>query len=100
MKEFIKDIKPFLSMTFILMTLFTLVYVKMENRRMGYVLLDLAQKEKMLTEKQRLSVARLANMTTTKRVRDIATSRMTFQSAKDGQVIRVAGSGRGSALIK
>ena len=98
MKTFFKDIKPFLSMTFILITMFSLVYVKMENRRMGYVLLDLAQKEKMSMEKQRLSVARLANITSPERVRKIATGRMTFQNAKDGQVIRVAGSG--TALVK
>jgi cell division protein FtsL len=97
-KNFFQNIKPFFSIFFILMTLFGLVYVKMENRRMGYVLLNMAQKEKTLREQQRLAVARLANMTNSDRVRKIATGRMTFQNAKEGQVIRVAG--KGTALIK
>lgn len=98
MKTFFKDIKPFLSISFILLAMFSVVYVKMENRRMGYVLLDLAQQEKETREKQRLAVARLAKITAPERVRKIATSKMTFQSAKEGQVMRMAGSG--TAVIK
>ena len=98
MKAFLKDLKPFLSVSFILLSMFAVVYVKMENRRMGYVLLDMLQQEKEIRQKQRLSVARLAKITAPERVRKIATGKMTFQSAKDGQVIRVAGSG--TALVK
>lgn len=98
MKTFFKDIKPFVSISFILLAMFSVVYVKMENRRMGYVLLDLAQQEKETLEKQRLAVARLAKITAPERVRKIATSKMTFQSAKEGQVMRMAGSG--TAVIK
>lgn len=90
--------KPFLSIFFILATLFSVVYIKMENRRMGYALFDLAQKEKLETQKQRLGIANLARMTSPERVRKIATGRLTFQAAKEGQVIRVAGGG--DAVIK
>ena len=91
-------LKPFLSVSIFLLSLFAVVYIKMENRRMGYVLLDLAEKEKQMTQKQRLALVNLARMTSPERVRKIATTQLTFQNAKEGQVIRVAGSG--NAVVK
>jgi cell division protein FtsL len=93
MKKMKENIKPFLSVFILLLSMFAIVYVKMENRRMGYVLLDLAEKEKRITQKQRLSMVNLARMTSPERVRKIATTQLTFQNAKQGQVIRVAGQG-------
>ena len=98
MKKWSENTKPFVSVFILLLSLFAVVYVKMENRRMGYVLLDLAEKEKQMTQKQRLALVNLARMTSPERVRKIATTQLTFQNAKDGQVIRVAG--RGSAAVK
>lgn len=91
-------IKPFVSAAIILLSLFAVVFIKMENRRMGYVLLDLAEKEKQVSQKQRLALVNLARMTSPDRVRKIATTQLTFQNAKEGQVIRVAGSG--AAAVK
>lgn len=65
---------------------------------MGYAILDLAHQEKKAREHQRLKLVQLAKMTSPERIRKIATSRFTFQSAKEGQVIRIAGSG--TAVIK
>ncbi|MCB9072898.1 MAG: hypothetical protein H6623_04685 [Bdellovibrionaceae bacterium] len=93
-------LKPYLSIAVIVTCLFIVVYIKMENRRMGYALFDLAKKEKIIHQEQRLATAKLAKMTSAERVRDIAQSRLTFQKAKEGQVIRVAGSGNGAALVK
>lgn len=98
MKKTLNEIKPFISVCIILSTLFTVVFIRMENRRMGYALFDLAQKEKQETQKQRLAVLNLARMTSPERVRKIATSQLTFQMAKEGQVIRIAG--HGSAVVK
>jgi cell division protein FtsL len=92
------SLKPFISVFIFFLSLFVVVFVKMENRRMGYVLLDLAEKEKQMTQKQRLALVNLAKMTSPERVRKIATTQLTFQNAKDGQVIRVAGSG--NAAVK
>ncbi len=97
-KKITETMRPFLSLFFILLALFAVVFVKMENRRMGYVLLDLAEQEKRMTLKQRLALANLARMTSPERVRKIATTQLTFQTAKEGQVIRVAGSG--TAAVK
>lgn len=93
MKKMNENIKPFFSVFILLLSLFAIVYVKMENRRMGYVLLELAEKEKRTTQRQRLSMVNLARMTSPERVRKIATTQLTFQNAKQGQVIRVAGQG-------
>ena len=92
------SIRPFISVFFILATLFTIVFIRMENRRMGYAIFDLAQKEKFETQKQRVALVNLARMTSPERVRKLATEKFTFQSAKEGQVIRVTG--RGSAVIR
>lgn len=98
MRTFLNHSKPFVSVFIILLTMFGVVFVKMENRRMGYVLLDLAEKEKQMNQKQRLALAHLAKLTSPERVRKIATTQLTFQNAKEGQVIRVAGSG--NAVVK
>lgn len=92
------NLKPFISVFFILATLFTVVFIRMENRRMGYAIYDLAAIEKLETQKQRMALVNLARMTSPERVRKLATERFTFQSAKEGQVIRVTG--RGSAVIR
>ena len=39
-------LKPYLSIAIVLSCLFTVVYIKMENRLMGYALFDLEKKEK------------------------------------------------------
>jgi cell division protein FtsL len=93
MKKTLTNLKPFLSVFFILATLFSVVFVRMENRRMGYEIYDLAEKEKHETQKQRVALLNLARMTSPERVRKLATERLTFQSAKEGQVIRVTNSG-------
>ncbi len=98
MKILLENAKPFISIVFILMTLFAVVFVRMENRRMGYEIYDLAEIEKKEIQKQRVAMLHLARMTSPERVRKLATERMTFQQAKEGQVIRVTG--RGSAIIR
>lgn len=67
---------------------------------MGYAVFELAKKEKYFRQEQRLATAKLAKMTSAERVRNIAQTRLTFQTAKEGQVIRVAGSGADSAAVK
>jgi hypothetical protein len=98
MKKFLNNIKPFISVSIILATFFSIVFIRMENRRVGYAIFDLAQKEKKVTQQQRIAMLNLARMTSPERVRKFATERLTFQSAKEGQVIRVTG--RGSAVIR
>jgi len=98
MRKTASEFKPFLSVFIIIATLFTVVFIRMENRRIGYEIFDLAQKEKQETQKQRLALVNLARITSPERVRKIATTRLSFEHAKEGQVIRVAG--RGSAVVK
>ena len=94
------SLKPYLSIFIVLCCLYAVVYIKMENRRMGYSLFDLAKKEKIIRQEQRLATAKLAKMTSADRVRSIAQNKLTFQAAKEGQIIRVAGSGSGTAVVK
>lgn len=98
MKGLWHDAKPFFSVIIILSFMFLLVFVKMDNRQMGYKLFKLYQKEKKAREEQRHHMAELARMTSPERIRRLAISRYSFRPAEDGQVIRIAGSG--SAVIK
>ena len=93
-----ENVKPFISLFFILVTLFAVVFVRMENRRMGYAIYDLAQKERSETQKQRVALLNLARMTSPERVKKLATEKLTFQAAKEGQVIRVTAGG--NAVIR
>lgn len=98
MKGLWYDAKPFLSVLIILSFMFLLVFIKMDNRQMGYQLFKLYQKEKKAREEQRHDMAVLARMTSPERIRRLAISRYSYQPAEEGQVIRIAGSG--SAVIK
>ncbi len=89
-----------MSVAIVLMCLYSVVYIKMENRRIGYAIFELAKKEKAYRQEQRLATAKLAKMTSAERVRSIAQKRLTFQTAKEGQVIRIAGSGADTAVVK
>lgn len=98
MQNQLKNLKPFISVFIILTTLFSVVFIRMENRRIGYAIYDLNEIERKETQKQRVALLNLARMTSPERVRKLATEKLTFQSAKEGQVIRVTG--RGSAMIR
>lgn len=86
-------IKPFLSIVLLMGFLFTFAFIKMENRRMGYSFMKLAQKEKKMRNKQRQKSVELARMTGPERVQYLATQQLPLQKAKSGQIIQMTGDG-------
>lgn len=92
-KQKVKTIKPFISIALFMCFLFIIAFIKMENRRMGYSFMKLAQKEKTLRNKQRERAIKLATMTGPERVQLLATQRLPMQKAKQGQIIQMTGSG-------
>lgn len=90
-KRQIDQLRPLFSVIIIIVSLFLLVFLQMEVRRMGYVVLKQSREYKALLDRQRLQTMEYAKMTRPERVRDVAVSRLTLNEAKQGQIIHMAG---------
>ena len=89
----VKSLKPFVSVIIFMCFLFSIAFIKMENRRMGYSFMKLAQQEKQMRMQQRNKSLKLARMTGPERVQLVATQKLPLQKAKSGQIIQMAGNG-------
>ena len=87
----INDLLPFFSVLILVATLFTLVFLKMEVRRMGYAVLKSTQEYKKLRDHQRLMNMDYARLTRPELVRKYAVSRLTLNDARNGQIIQLSG---------
>lgn len=90
-KQQIDQLRPLFSIIIIIVSLFALVFLQMEVRRMGYVVLKQSRQYKTLVDYQRMQTMEYAKMTRPERVRDVALSRLTLNEAKQGQIIHMAG---------
>jgi hypothetical protein len=89
----VKSIKPFLSIALLMCFLFIFAFIKMENRRLGYSFMKLAQKEKHLRNKQKEKSIQLTRMMGPERVQLLATQRLPMKKAGQGQIIQMTGDG-------
>lgn len=85
------DILPFFSVLIFVATLFSLVLLKMEVRRMGYSVLKSTQEYKALRDRHRMMSMEYAQLTRPDVVRKYAVSRLTLADAAQGQIIQLAG---------
>lgn len=83
--------KPLLSITIILITLLVLVFLKMEVRRLGYVVLKQTREYKKLQDERRVKVMRFARIMRPDRLRELAVHRLTLNEAQEGQIIHMSG---------
>jgi hypothetical protein len=83
--------RPFLSVLIITVTLFTIVFVHMEIRRMGYALLNLAQTEREARDLHRERSVRYAELTGPQHLRRMAQARLDVKAATQGQIIQMTG---------
>ena len=89
----VRTMKPFLSIALVMCFFFTFAFIKMENRRMGYSFMKLAQKEKSMRNKQRQKSIQLARMTGPERLQYVATERLPLKKAGSGQIIQMTDNG-------
>ena len=89
----VKSIKPFISVLLVMGFLFSYALIKMENRRLGYSFVKLAQQEKQLRNLQRNKAVQLARKTQPERVQLLATQRLPLKKAESGQIIQMTGGG-------
>jgi uncharacterized membrane protein (DUF106 family) len=88
----LKNLKPFLSILLIISTLFALVFLQMEERRMGYSLLKLTRDQRKVIEERRQRSSSLAKITRPERVERLAQSRMSLKKVQANQIIHLTGS--------
>jgi hypothetical protein len=84
-------LKPFISVTLVLFTLLTVVFMKMEVRRVGYSLLKDTRQFKTMTETKRLQEMTLAQLVRPERIEGLAQRRLSLQKPIKGQIVQLSG---------
>ena len=87
----ISQLKPFFSLVLVLFTLFSVVFFKMEVRRVGYVVLKDLRIYRSLQDRHRLQVIEYARKTSPERLRKLVQARLTLEEAGAGQIIHMSG---------
>jgi hypothetical protein len=85
-------LRPFLSVVLIISTLFSIVFLQMEERRMGYAILKLTRDQKELMELKRGKEMNLAQLTRPQHVESLAQKKFTLKKISDKQIIHLTGS--------
>jgi cell division protein FtsL len=85
----IRQLKPFVSLLFIISTLLGIVFVKMEERRLSYIVLKLTQEHKKTNEIQRQKEIQLAKLTRPQLLDSVATHKLTLKRATPSQIIHL-----------
>lgn len=90
-KENINQLKPFFSVVLIIFTLFTIVFLQMEERRMGYSVLKLTREYKKNIEDKRVREIALAKVTRPQLLDRMAQSKFTLKKVQANQIIHLSG---------
>lgn len=93
-----KTIRPFLSVVFIITMLFTIVFLQMEERRAGYVLLKLTREQRSLLDEKREREIQLAKFSRPQFVEQVAQRRLTLKKVSAAQIIHLPGEGLANGM--
>lgn len=83
--------RPYLSVLIIVLTLFVMVFFKMETRRLGYTALKTNQEFQKVQDEFRIQSIAYAKTVQPQRVRTFAVSQLTLNDARRGQIIQLTG---------
>jgi cell division protein FtsL len=89
MSDHLKFLKPFISITFIVLTLFGLVFLQMEERRISYSVLKLTREYKKELQKLKVKEIEVAHAFRPQHVEMIARGRLTMKKILPSQIIRL-----------
>jgi hypothetical protein len=84
-------LRPFISILIITCTLFSIVFFKMEVRRMGYSVWRLSRFERSAADKKRLKAIDYAKMTSPGRIQQIAQKQLALVKPNRGQMVQMTG---------
>lgn len=88
-----REFAPFLSVLVVVAALFTVVFCKMEVRRMGYSVLKLSREERTIRDHERQQMVQLAKITRPERLQELAQARLTLRKPGSGQIIQMTEQG-------
>ena len=85
----VKQFKPFLSVFFIILTLFGLVFLKMEERRSSYEVLKLTREFKKISENKKQKEIQLARLIKPQTIESVAKEKLTLKRVSPSQIIHL-----------
>ncbi|MCC2678510.1 MAG: putative histidine kinase [Pseudobdellovibrio sp.] len=85
----LRQLKPFVSIVFIISTLLGIVFVKMEERRISYNVLKLTHEYRKVIEIQKQKEILLAKLTRPQLLENVATQKLTLKRATAAQIIQL-----------
>ncbi len=91
MKKFLIELRPFLSVLIIVGSLFSVAFLQMEERRLGYNILKLNKELKIAKEQKRTAIVQLARFTKPQRVELLAQHRGHLKKINNEQLIHLTG---------
>lgn len=89
--ENFKQLKPFFSIVLIIFTLFSIVFLQMEERRVGYSVLKLTREYKRIWEEKRVKEIALAKVTRPQLLESMAQEKFTLKKVQASQIIHLTG---------
>ncbi|MNL08988.1 hypothetical protein D3C87_1297350 [compost metagenome] len=90
-RENIRQLRPFVSVLIIIFTLFSIVFLQMEERRMGYSVLKLSREHKKILDEKRVKEISLAKITRPQLLDSMAQQKFTLKKVEANQIIHLSG---------
>jgi hypothetical protein len=84
-------LKPVLSILIVIFSLFMMVFLQMEVRRLGYMVWKKGREYKVVLDDKRTLAAEYAKITRPARLQEVAVNSLTLSQAKAGQIIHMSG---------
>jgi hypothetical protein len=86
-----RQLKPFFSVLILIFTFFSLVFLQMEERRLGYSVLKLSRQHKKVLEEKHVREIQLVKITRPQLVEHMAHSKFTLKKIQADQIIHLSG---------
>jgi hypothetical protein len=99
-RENIRQLRPFISVLIIIFTLFSIVFLQMEERRMGYSVLRLSREHKKVLEEKRVKEISLAKVTRPQLLDTMAQQKFTLKKVEANQIIHLSGPVETPVVVK
>lgn len=90
--ENFRQLKPFCSVLILIFTFFSLVFLQMEERRLGYSVLKLSREHKKVLEDKHVREIQLVKVTRPQLVEHMAQAKFTLKKIQADQIIHLSGS--------
>lgn len=82
-----KSSKAVISVALFVLSLFLIVFFRMEERRLGYELLQTRNEEKILSDNRRQLMIQVANLNRPQRVESVANNGLSLRKAQSDQIV-------------